>query len=150
MTNWKLCSTDGTRRMVAMASLYLLQRRSGESAGQAMKMNATNMHSLDERIFPGRTKWSCPVDILTTSVALGSSNIEGSGQYSHNGSQTGTGLTPNLADHYEFPERSAQRRNDVMRVYRQLRKIFMAGGVKEIKRPRISYVTFYSNLSWRA
>jgi hypothetical protein len=59
-----------------------------------------------------------------------------------NASLTGTGLTPNFSDYYEFPEMSAQRRSNAMREYRQLRKIFMAVGVKVIKRPQISSVTF--------
>ena len=33
----------------------------------------TYMHSLDVRIFPGRTRYNCPVGIFTTSAAFGSS-----------------------------------------------------------------------------
>jgi hypothetical protein len=83
------------------------------------------------------------VDIFTTSVALGSSNVE---RVSAAISLRSTRLTPNLSDHYEFPERSAQPRCNAVRKYRRLRKMFMTG-VKEIQRTPPSRVTFNFKLA---
>lgn len=42
-----------------------------------MDEDVTYMHSLSVRMVPERTRLSCPSDIFTTSVALGSSAISG-------------------------------------------------------------------------
>lgn len=38
-----------------------------------MNRQSSHMHSLDDRIFPGLTRYNWPISILTTSAAFGSS-----------------------------------------------------------------------------
>jgi hypothetical protein len=87
------------------------------------------MHSLDERIFPGRTRWSCPVDILTTSVALGSSEIKGLSKLCREAfEEHKTHAKPCQLLRVSIEVSTTQKR---MREYRRFRKMFMTE-VKEM------------------
>jgi hypothetical protein len=61
-------TTDSNHSLVVSVS----DRMSGKHHNEGGK-RVTHMHSLEVRIFPGRTRYSWPVLIFTTSAALGSS-----------------------------------------------------------------------------